>query len=86
MKGFDTCGIFVTMNPGYARCTNLPGTFKSSFWLVTMISPGLIKIADNLLFSDGFENDRSLAKNIFLLYNMSKVQLSKQTHYNFELR
>ena len=86
VKGFATCGIFVTMNPGYAGRTKLPDNLKSLFRPVTMIAPDLMKIAENLLFSEGFENSRSLAKKIVVLYNLSKVQLSKQTHYDFGLR
>ena len=51
-----------------------------------MIVPDLFKIAENMLFSEGFENSKVLAKKMVVLYRLSREQLSKQFHYDFGLR
>jgi dynein heavy chain len=50
-----------------------------------MVVPDLQKIAENMLFSEGFDDSKSLAKKVVVLYKLSKGQLSKQYHYNFGL-
>lgn len=50
-----------------------------------MVPDNLI-IAENLLFSDGFINASIMAKKVVTLYDLSKLQLSKQFHYDFGLR
>ncbi len=86
IKVDPSCGIFITMNPGYAGRTELPQSLKSLFRSVTMITPDLILIAENILLSQGFSHARSLAKKCVILFRLANDLLSKQKHYDWQLR
>lgn len=81
-----SCGIFITMNPGYAGRTELPDNLKSMFRPISMVVPDSAMIAEIILFAEGFNNTKILAKKVHTLYSLAVQQLSKQDHYDFGLR
>ncbi|XP_032872211.1 dynein heavy chain 2, axonemal [Amblyraja radiata] len=81
-----SCGIFITMNPGYAGRTELPDNLKSMFRPISMVVPDSTLIAEIILFAEGFSNCKALAKKVYTLYSLAVQQLSKQDHYDFGLR
>ena len=81
-----TCGIFVTMNPGYAGRSELPENLKALLRPMSMMTPNVDLIIEIMLFSEGFSTSKVLAKRMFTLYYLMVQQLSKQDHYDFGLR
>ena len=80
------CGVFITMNPGYAGRAELPESLKTLFRSVTMMRPDLLLITENLLLSQGFINAEALATQIITMTSMSQSLLSIQIHYDWTLR
>ncbi|EFO63728.1 Dynein heavy chain [Giardia lamblia P15] len=81
-----TCGVFITMNPGYAGRSELPDNLKALFRPISMCVPQMQLICEIMILSEGFATAKSLGMKAKTLFELSNLQLSKQGHYDFGLR
>ncbi|EGX53504.1 hypothetical protein AOL_s00006g370 [Orbilia oligospora ATCC 24927] len=86
LKVNGNTGIFITMNPGYAGRSNLPDNLKKLFRSVAMSKPDKELITEVMLYSQGFNQAKALAKQTVPFFDECSKKLSKQAHYDFGLR
>ena len=81
-----SCGVFITMNPGYLGRSELPEGLKALFRPITVVVPDFGMISENCLMAQGFQEAKMLAKKFVVLYALCQDLLSKQMHYDWGLR
>lgn len=66
--------------------SELPDNLKAIVRPVSMMVPDFTLIAEIMMFSEGFQTAKILAKKMIAIMELSQQQLSKQDHYDYGLR
>jgi dynein heavy chain len=77
-----TCGMFITMNPGYAGLPDLPENMKALFRSVSMCVPDFQIICEIMLMAKDGKTASALTKKCIMLYSRCQQSLSKQLYYD----
>lgn len=67
----QNCGVFVTMNPGYAGRQELPDNLKVLFRPVSMMIPSYGLVAEVMLLAEGYSDAQKLSTKMVQLYKLS---------------
>ena len=81
-----TCGIFVTMNPGYAGRSELPENLKALLRPMSMMVPDISLIMEIMLFSGRLHHVEGALEEDDDALPPDDAAALKQDHYDFGLR